>query len=92
MCENGGVTETIHHANTVKAPATAANKPSLKGQLASKKVLHGENNRYATFAVHTRLEAVQWVTADALRMDDKTGLPEIIRQTTTFEEALHGLS
>jgi hypothetical protein len=91
MCETPIVTETLTPQNTVKAPATSANNPSLKGQLASKKVLHGENSRFATFAVHTRFDAVQWFTADALRPDDKTGLPEIVRQSATFEEALHGL-
>ena len=73
----------------MKAPATSANNPSLKGQFASKKVLHGENNRFATFAVHTRFDAVQWFTADALRLDDKTGLPEIVRHSATFEDAIN---
>ena len=76
----------------MKAPSATANNPSLKGQLASKKILHGDNSRFATFAVHTRFDAVQWFTADALRPDDKTGLPEIIRQCNTFEEVVHGLS
>lgn len=72
----------------MKAPLVSENNPSLKGQLASKKVLHGENNRLATFAIHTRFGSVQWLTQDALCPDDKTGLPSVIRQAETFDEAV----
>lgn len=73
------------------APKVQQNDPNQAGTLASKKHLHGEGSRYATYAVHTRFDAVQWFTADAYQMDEKTQLPAIIRQSATFDEAIAGL-
>jgi hypothetical protein len=68
-------------------PRSATNNPAIAGQLASVKHMHGENNRYATYAVHTRGESVKWFTADAHQID-KAGFPAIIRQEATFAAAI----
>lgn len=75
----------------MKAPITSPNNPQLAGTLASKKLLHGEYSRFATFAIHTRFDSVQWLTADAFVIDPITMLPEIIRQEQSFEAAIRGL-
>ena len=70
------------------APVAETNDKSKSGQRASTSVLYGNFSQYSTFAVHTRVDDVQWFTADAENRDPKTGLPAIIRQSATFEEAL----
>ncbi len=70
------------------APKTQINRPEHAGKIASNKVIHGDHSRYATYAIHTRSRDVQWVTADAYKMDEATGAPGIIRQAETFEEAM----
>lgn len=74
--------------SSIIAPVAQANDKSKAGQRASKSVLYGDFSRYSTFAVHTRFDDVQWFTADVENRDPKTGLPAIIRQAATFEEAL----
>lgn len=72
--------------------AVAANNPALAGQMASRrKFLFGYGSRYALYAVHTRFDAVQWFVADAEVPDELTGLPSIIRQEASPEEAMRGL-
>jgi hypothetical protein len=74
--------------NTVKTqPKAAANNPAIAGQPASAKHIHGDHNRYATFAIHTRGSSVQWFTADA-HQADSDGFPAIIRQEATFAAAI----
>jgi hypothetical protein len=68
------------------------NDPRFAGRQASGKVLFGFCSRYALYAVHTRGDAVQWLVADAESMDAETGLPGIIRQAATPEEAVAGLA
>lgn len=75
----------------MKNLTASANNPSKAGQKASKTRLFGENSRYALYAVHTRFDFVEWMVSDAERMDELTGLPSIIRQTQSKEEAIKGL-
>ena len=67
------------------------NNPERAGQRASRKVLFGEFNRYAVWAVHTRFDRVCWMVADAQVIDPVTGGPDIIRQADTQAEAVEGL-
>jgi len=70
----------------------ASNDNSKAGQLAGKKVLFGDFSRYAIFPVHVRIgDRVMWMVEDAETFCPETGLPEIIRQAWTREEALRGL-
>jgi hypothetical protein len=69
-------------------PKTETNDPSRAGQFASQKVLHGDHNRFATYAVHTRFDGLAWFTTDAERIDPYTNEPAIILQTACFEGAL----
>jgi hypothetical protein len=55
------------------------------------KVYHGPFNRYCTYPVHTRFDAVVWFTLDAEAPDDYTGLPTVIRQAATKADAMTGL-
>jgi len=66
------------------------NLPNLAGSLAARKELFGEWKRYAVYPVHTRFDAVQWFVADAFALDE-AGMPEIIRQAATKEEAMKGV-
>jgi hypothetical protein len=66
------------------------NDPARKGELAARKQLFGGNSRYAVAPVHTRFDAVQWFVWDAETLDD-TGLPAVIRQADSLDEALTGL-
>lgn len=70
----------------------ASNDNSKAGRLAGKKVLFGDFSRYAIFPVHVRIgDRVMWMVEDAETPSvDGTGLPEIIRQAWTREEALRG--
>ena len=67
-----------------------ANDQSRKAQLASRKATFGDLSRYAIAAVHTRFDAVEWFVWDAERMDD-LGMPSVIRQAASFEDAVAGL-
>ena len=67
------------------------NNPKLAGQVAGNRELFGECSRYAVYPVHTRFDAVQWFVADAEVIDQKTGLPSIIRQAESRESAVEGL-
>lgn len=64
------------------------NNPEMKGQIASEVFTYGESGRYSTYAVHTRFSDVCWFTSDSQIICPLTGLPEIIRQETSFEKAL----
>jgi hypothetical protein len=74
----------------MKFPVPDKNDARFAGRLASDKVLFGECSRYALYAVHTRGDAVQWFVADA-ESPDHTGLPQIVRQADTPEQAMAGL-
>jgi hypothetical protein len=74
----------------MKFPVPDKNDARFAGRLASEKVLFGECSRYALYAVHTRGDDVQWFVADAESVDDM-GLPRIIRQANTPEQAVAGL-
>lgn len=75
--------------STLKA---LVNDPSKHGQLAAKRVLFGDFSRYSIAPVHTRFDRVMWFVWDAETVSvDGTGLPEVIRQAWTREEALRGL-
>lgn len=66
------------------------NNQSLRGKLAARKQLFGAYSQYAVAPVHTRFDAVEWFVWDADRLD-KHGLPEVIRQAPTLDEAISGL-
>ena len=69
-----------------------ANDPRRKGYIAGRKLLFGSHNRFAVAPVHTRFGALTWFVWDAgLPHDADTGLPPIIRQADTFEEAVADL-
>lgn len=68
----------------------SANNPALKGQLAGQKLLFGEFSRYAVAPIFTRFEAVEWFVWDA-EILNSYGNPEVIRQASSFEEAVNGL-
>ena len=74
-----------------RQPKARRNDPARAGKRASKAVLWGGSSRYATYAVHTRFEAIQWFTQDAEQTDPVTGLPKVVRQADTFEAACQGL-
>jgi hypothetical protein len=67
------------------------NRPQFAGHAASSFVLFGEYDRYKVQAFHTRFDAIEWHVTDAETLDD-LGLPAIIRQAPTFEQAVAGLS
>lgn len=73
----------------LKFKTTYRNEPAKAGQLAARKRLFGDCSRYAVAPVHTRFDAVQWFVWDAEHIDD--GLPSVIRQADTLENAVHGL-
>jgi len=75
-----------------KAVTQILNDPRKAGQMATRKELFGEFNRYAVFAVHTRGEQVCWFVTNAERIDDVTGGPAVIRQAETREMAMAGLA
>ena len=66
------------------------NDPTRAGQLAAPKELFGPDNRFAIAPVHTRFDAVQWFVWDA-EILDHMGMPEVIRQESTKEDALKGV-
>jgi len=74
----------------MKFPTHDKNNPDLAGKLASDKLIFGEFSRYALYAVHTRGPSVQWFVADA-ESADESGLPRIIRQAESPEDAIAGL-
>lgn len=66
------------------------NEPTKAGQMIGMtRVLHGHGNRYETYAIHTRGDSVEWVTADAYQVDEETGLLAIVKQASTYEEAMN---
>jgi len=77
--------------NLPSKPNAKPNDPTKAGKKASRVVTFGDFSRFGVYAVHTRFDAVQWFVADANVEDPTTGLPEIIRQTATFEKAVEGL-
>ena len=52
----------------------------------------GELSRYKLTSMVDRFGNNVWFVADADKIDELTGLPVIIRQTTTKEDALSGLT
>lgn len=66
------------------------NNPSMRGMLADRKRLFGGYSRYAVAPVHTRFDAVQWFVWDAEAVDGN-GMPSVIRQEATLQDALRGL-
>ena len=69
--------------------STYRNDPAKAGQLAARKHLFGDCSRYAVAPVHTRFDAVQWFVWDAEFTE--CGMPCVIRQADTLENAVHGL-
>lgn len=67
------------------------NNPMLKGSLAGKKVRFGDNGRYAVAPVHTRFDAVEWFVWDAEHPLSDMTKAEVIRQSSTRQEAMAGL-
>ena len=67
------------------------NNPALKGQPAAKKQLFGERGRYEVWPVHTRFDAVEWFVADAEHQLSTLSRAEVIRQASTYEQAVEGL-
>lgn len=67
------------------------NKPHLKGSCAANKRLFGDCSRYAVAPVHTRFDKVQWFVWDAEHpYTNQDGIPEVIRQADTLEDAMRG--
>lgn len=60
------------------------------GDRISPKVIFGICSRYAVYAVRTRWNTITWFVDDAEQYDG-LGLPEVIRQAESFEEAVDGL-
>ena len=73
------------------APAARTNNPAKAGQLASARVLFGDENRFAVYAVHTRFGDVTWFVTDADITDEVTGRAGVIRQAATAEVAIAGV-
>lgn len=67
-----------------------ANKPELKGELAAKKRVFGSHSQYAVAPVYTRFEAVEWFVWN-VEKPNEYGLPEVIRQAPTLEQAVSGI-
>lgn len=67
----------------------SSNNANMKGSLAGRKVLFGDCSRYAVAPIHTRFDEVEWFVWDADKLDN-LGIPEVIRQALTFEEAVAG--
>lgn len=68
-----------------------ANDPAKAGQLASQRAFFGPFSRYAVGAYHTRSDRVMWMVSDAETEDDETGLPAVVRQAWTVDEAVAAL-
>lgn len=67
------------------------NNPIRAGELAARKRLFGPYSRYAVAPVYTRFDAIEWFVWDAEDPCDIDGLPSVMRQASTLEEALRGL-
>ena len=52
----------------------------------------GEFSRYKLTSMVSRFGNMVWFVADATKIDALTGLPEIIRQADTKQEAIAGLT
>jgi hypothetical protein len=66
------------------------NQPEWAGYLATRKVLFGDANRYAVYALHTNSKQVVWVVDDA-EFDATDGSLVRIREAKTFRAAVRGL-
>jgi hypothetical protein len=73
------------------APPLPSNDPAQAGRPARRLRLFGPYSRYAIAPVHTRFGALEWFVWDAHKADPLTGLPGVVRQAATEEEALRGL-
>jgi len=71
--------------------ADIKNNQALRGSLAGRKVLFGDNSRYAIAPVHTRFDAVEWFVWDAEHPMSDLNHAEVIRQSETKEQAMAGL-
>ena len=69
--------------------ATFTNDPTKAGQSAGKPLYSGLS-RYKATPIHTRFDAVEWFVTDA-EQEDELGLPLVVRQAATLEEAKTGL-
>lgn len=67
------------------------NNPKRAGELASKKVRFGQFGRYAVAAIHTRFDSVEWFVWDAEHPRSSLQRAEVIRQASTYDEAIAGL-
>ena len=53
--------------------------------------LFGEYSRYKLVEFQSRWDWTEWMVEDAMTLCPQTGLPAIIRQAATREEAVAGL-
>lgn len=75
----------------ITVPVAQTNNPAKAGQLASARVLFGDENRFAVYAVHTRFADVTWFVTDADITDEVTGRAAVVRQEATAEAAIAGV-
>lgn len=80
ICGECSVVKTDWATIFPAAPRARENNPLRAGEVASKKVWGGENDRYSLFAVHTRFDSVTWVIKDCETNDPATWGPAIIYQ------------
>ena len=75
--------------------AVADNDPKKAGELAGKKLLFGEYNRYAVFPVHTTSYEIEWHVADAdtvTNAEIMAGVePQVVQIGKSFHEAVKGI-
>jgi hypothetical protein len=67
--------------------APIVNDASKAGQRAARAKLFGDFSRYAVAPVHTRFDAVSFFVWDTESLDD-LGMPRVVRQETTLEQAI----
>jgi hypothetical protein len=78
--------------NLTNSPRCAANDSRLAGKLACHQISFGPHNRFSVAAVHTRAGRVEWFVWDTETSDlQPDHLPVVIRQESTFAEAIAGL-
>ena len=68
------------------ATSTATQNPRILSS-----ILFGDFSRYKLVEFQTRFGDVEWQVSDAETVDELTGMPAIIRQCDTREEAIQGL-
>ena len=73
-----------------KGTTKAKKEAPMTSQTLSSKTF-GEFSRYRLDAFQTRFGTVEYFVLDAERIDALTGLPAVIRQAATAEEATAGL-